>query len=52
MTPADIVWEYRQIASFEYERATGKPYSEDKFVHDSSFDDWLKEQGINYARES
>ena len=52
MTTADIVWEYRQIASFEYERKTGKPYSEDKFVHDASFDNWLREQGVDYAGES
>lgn len=44
MLECDVLWEYRQIQSFEYEKKHGKPMP--RMIYDDSFDEYLDSIGV------
>lgn len=41
-----MIWEYRQIQAFEYEKKTGKPMPAQEEMYDDSYEDWQEEIGL------
>jgi len=46
MLEADVMYEYRQIQAFEYEKKTGKPLPAQEEMHDDSYEAWQEKIGL------